>query len=445
LTRVRLHRYWRALGEKLWLLPLLGLLVGIGLALGLIAVDRAHGFRLVSQSVTGSATAAQQILSTSITALVSLTSIVLTLTLVAVQLAMGQFSPRIVGTLLHDRRSQLAVGLFLATLAHAMLTLREVDPKTGQVPGVAVVVAYVLALTCVAALVLFVHHSSRSLRVGPLIDLVGRTTSEEIERLHPLSPQLEAPPTGNEVRATRSGNIVRIYVEDIVALAAATDCLIEMVPAMGDYVTEGAPLFRIHGGSADELEGALRLLVKLGPERTHEDDPAYGIRKLVDIAERSVYSSPFQDPTTSVQALHRIHEALRRLVVREFPDGLHYDDDGGLRLVIRTLNWDGYVHLAFDEIRLAGAGSPQIARRLRAALEDLRSVAPPDRRPVLELELELLERGVRRALEDEEDVRVALTPDTEGIGSGADVVVDQRPPGALDGERARPRAGAAGA
>jgi uncharacterized membrane protein len=142
----------------------------------------------------------------------------------------------------------------------------------------------------------------------------------------------------------------------------------------------------------------------------------------VDVAERSISSGPFQDPTTSVQAIDAIHDVLRRLAVRAFPSGVHRDADGHARLVERVMAWDGYVRLAFDELRLAGAGSPQVARRLTAALEDLKAVASPERRPPLDYQLRLLEAAVRRAYTDEEDVRAALVADMQGIGSGPDLM-----------------------
>jgi uncharacterized membrane protein len=153
-------------------------------------------------------------------------------------------------------------------------------------------------------------------------------------------------------------------------------------------------------------------------ERSHEFEPAFRLRKLVDVATRSIYSGPFQDPTTSVQSINAIHDVLRRLARREVPSGRHRDAQGHVRLVERVMSWEGYVRLAFDELRLAGAGSPQVARRLRAALEDLQTVAPPERQPPLDRHPELLEAAVRRAYADDADVRAAPVPDMQGIGSG---------------------------
>ena len=232
------------------------------------------------------------------------------------------------------------------------------------------------------------------------------------------------------VAAREPGSVVRVDRAGLVAAARRAGCVLELLPVVGDFVPGGAPLFRVHPGPGrrpDDAGPAARLnaeeiarLVLVGSERVHAEDAPYGLRKLVDIAERSI-AQPFNDPTTTLQALHRLHDLLRQLAVRPLPNGEHRDEDGVVRLVERTLSWDGYVRLAFDEIRLAGVTSPQVTRRLCAALQDLKSVAAPDRHPPLDRQLRLLTAAVRRSYEDEEDIAAALTPDSEGIGSGADV------------------------
>src|ERR671921_478141 len=144
-----LYRFRHNLGSSLWLVPLLCVLGGIVLALGTTAVDRYFGYGLIPQSVTGNPNAAQTILNMIATSMVTLTSIALTLTLVAVQLAMGQFSPRIVRALLSDYRTQLSIGLFAGTFVYSMLVLRRIDPQGGVVPGLSVIVAYVLVIASI--------------------------------------------------------------------------------------------------------------------------------------------------------------------------------------------------------------------------------------------------------------------------------------------------------
>lgn len=420
---VRRFRFQHLVRTRLWFLPLICVLTGIGAAVGLLAIDKASGYTLVGRGVTGSASSAQSILTVASTALVTLTSIVLSLTLVAVQLAMGQFSPRIVRAILHDRRSQLAIGLFIGTFTYSMTVLRELNGKSsssGPIPGLAVTVDYALIVCAIVTLVLFVNHIAQSMRVGGLVGLVGDETRRQVDRLHPIAH--EPAPDSQVVLAPTHGVVASLHHRTLVALATQSDCVLELVPAMGDFVPSGAPLFRVHGTMVPALRNAAARSVILGRERIHDFEPAFGIRKLVDVAERSIYSGPFQDPTTSVQAINAIHDVMRRLAVRQFSSGVHRDADGQPRLIERVMTWDGYVRLAFDELRLAGAGSPQVARRLRAALEDIQTVATADRRPPLEHQLLLLEAGVRRSFEDEADVQAAIVGDMQGIGSGPDIM-----------------------
>jgi uncharacterized membrane protein len=416
---MNLFRLRHELRTAIWLVPLLFLFGFLALAIVTLGIDRASDFKLIGPSLVGSPTAAQQILTISASSVLSLATVVLSLTLVAVQLAMGQFSPRIVRALLEDRRSQLGIGVFIGTFVYTMAVVRDIDGQSGQIPGLSVLVGYVLIVACVTGLVLFVHHAAQSIRVSGLIDLVGDTTRQELDRLYPRRAPGAPEHEPGVIAAPESGNIIGLDEGGLVALAREQDCMLELLPAMGDFVACGEPLIRVHG-TMERQDEALALVL-LDRERTHEDDPSYGLRKLVDIAARGVASSPFDDPTTTVQALHRIRDCLRLLAAREFPTGRHHDADGELRLTTPALDWEGYVRLGFDEVRLAGAASPQVARALRAALEDIKTVAPPERRPPLDRQLELLSTAVEREFDDD-DSRAAMLPDRLGIGSGPDLI-----------------------
>jgi uncharacterized membrane protein len=344
--------------------------------------------------------------------------------MVVVQLAMGQFSPRIVQRILQDKPSQFAIGLFVATFVHAILALREVTNNgdgTGQVPGVAVVTAFVLVLLSIAVLVIYVHHIGRSLRVSALIELVGKDTRDLVDRVYrDKGAALDAQDDGMRiVRARKSGVVTKIGYEDLVEEARRRGVTLELVPALGAFVPAGAPLFRVPSGDEPLDEDVLHDALILDLERTLDQDVAYGIRLLVDIAQRSLSDSPLQDPTTAVQAIDRLHDILRQLAPRPFPDGRHRDADGEVRLRVPTMSWEAYVHLAFEEIRLASAGSPQVSRRLMAALHDLRSVATADRRDILDEQIRLIETGVEASTDDESDVPFGQAEDGEGIGVGA--------------------------
>ena len=409
---------------SLWFVPVLCVLGGAALSFATIALDRWFDYEALPQSIVGGPDAAANILQTVAASMVSLTALVLTITMVVVQLAMGQFSPRIVQRILRDKPSQFAIGLFVATFVHAILALREVTNNgdgTGQVPGIAVVTAFVLVLASIAVLVVYVHHIGQALRVSALIELVGTDTRALIDRVYPDAgpPPAAEEDRGQIVHARESGVLTVIGVDELVEAARRADVRLDLAPSLGEFVPAGAPVFRVErdASAVDEERLLEALIFKL--ERTLDQDVGYGIRLLVDIAERSLADSPLQDPTTTVQALDRLHDIMRQLVRRPFSDGRHRDEDGEVRLTVREMDWEAYVHLAFDEIRLAGAGSLPVSRRLKEVLVDLKSIAPDERVAVLDEQLELLDAAARVAVDDERELALALGEDREGVGTAA--------------------------
>ncbi len=422
-TAMRIARLRSHLHSSLWFLPVLCVLGGAGLSFGTLALDRAFDYQALPRSLVGGPEAALSILETVATSMVSLAALVLTITMVVVQLAMAQFSPRIVQRVLQDKPSQLAIGLFVATFVHAILAIREVstEPGGGRVPGIAVVTAFLLVLVSIAVLVIYVHHIGRSLRVSALIELVGKDTRALVDKVY--SGRLSAV-GGREhgtIEARKSGVITKIAYDELVEEAVRAGCIVEMVVGIGEFVPAGAPLFRVDGDVARIDATRLLSALQVQLERTLENDVAYGIRLLVDIGARSLADSPFQDPSTTVQALDRIHDIMRQLVERQFSDGRHRDAQGTVRLTVRSMSWHAYVHLAFDEIRMAGTRSPQVTRRLVAALKDLRSIAPVERQAPLDEQLEQLRTAVEGSGLDPRQQALLLGADIAGLGvaSGA--------------------------
>jgi len=125
------------------------------------------------------------------------------------------------------------------------------------------------------------------------------------------------------------------------------------------------------------------------------------------------------DPATAVVALDHIHRLLRELGRRELRGETLADETGRPRLIFRTPNWEDFVHLACNEIRLCGAGNVQVARRMRAMLEGLAASLPGQRHIALHKELELLDRTIEASYRLPEDAALARIPDLQGLGASS--------------------------
>lgn len=381
-----------------WFVPATCVVAAAGLALALVQLDEKLQRDGGGVAFAGGPESARSLLSAIASSMLTLTALVFSITVVVLQLTSSQFSPRVLRTFLRDRQNQLTLGVFTATFVYALMALREVRGQDGLVdlfvPGITISVAFGLVLVSVALFVAYIHHIVNSIRVVTIIDRIRIETESTIDRLAerdaeaaPLPPAPDGPV--RDIAAARSGAVVAVDVDRLVRLAAEAHIVLRVVPQIGEFVPEGSPLLQAPVG-ANVDDAALGRAVQLDIERDTSQDIAFGLRQLVDIAERAL-SPGINDPTTAVQCLDQLHALLRRLGTRPLPTGAHTDRGGAVRLVVPTMGWDDYVALAFDEIRHWGSESLQVHRRLRGLLGDLLAVVEHERRPPLRRQLALLD------------------------------------------------------
>ena len=215
-----------------------------------------------------------------------------------------------------------------------------------------------------------------------------------------------------------SAILLAVNLEALVAEASRVDGVIEVVPRVGDFVAAGEPVFLLRGGGSAFDERKLRGSLAFGHERTIEQDFTFALRVIVDIAIRAL-SKAINDPTTAVLAIDQLHRLLRDVGRRHLHDEQISDGAGRLRVIFPTPNWDDFVQLACREIRLYGAENFQIARRMRAMIDNLMKALPESRLPALRLELDLLDRTIEKLYPLPSDLAVARIADTQGLGGSS--------------------------
>jgi uncharacterized membrane protein len=356
--------------------------------------------------------------------MITLTGFVLTAVTLMVQTVQGQ-SSRLLQSLNRTDKTPLLFGTFTATFTFSLLVLSAVHGD--DVPTVSVTVALVLVLLCAALFLRLLVTFRSTLTVGGLTRTIGAEMRVLIDALYPVpfgqaacdvvegpGPLAAEPPTWTVRHAGEPGVFQSFDEPAAVRLAVKADAAIRFIPAVGDFVVTGAVL--AEGTGTAPPPAALRKLVRVGAARTLEQDPAYAIRMLVDIAIRGL-SPAVNDPTSAVQALDQIDDILHRLANRSLGDGLLHDATGQVVVRYPAPTWDTFLSLAIDEILLYGASSLQVTRRLRAMLEDLLAGTPEARWPAITAKLAALRRATCRTFPDETAQIEATQPDRQGIGS----------------------------
>ena len=342
--------------------------------------------------------------------------------LLAIQLASAQLTPRIISMIYRTPYQKLAFAIFVFTFTFSAAVLARIDKSA---PRIASYLAAYGFLLDIALFILFIDNVGKMLRPSSAVRAVARSGRAVIRAAYPEFVKEDSPPpvaiksiTNEKPRTvlnTADGSLLAFDMKGLVILAQKFDCVIELVPEVGQFVAEGDPLFRIYGGSDGPSEKSLRNSVAKGEERTPEQDPLFAFRILVDIANKAL-SPAINDPTTAVLAIDQIHHLLRDVGKRYLGDGRATDQAGKIRLIYRRPTWEDFVLLAITEIRHYGRDSIQVLRRLRAMLTDLMETLPARRASILTAELALLASSSKRTFLDVADQNLAQAADLQGIG-----------------------------
>ncbi|HTI51381.1 MAG TPA: DUF2254 domain-containing protein [Planctomycetaceae bacterium] len=405
--------------NSLWILPVLGMLAAM------LSVRLLHRVELVLNWESRlDPDTARAVLGTIASSLFTFVVFVSSALLVAVQLASAQLTPRIIGLVFKDPVYRFALTLFVFTFTFSLGTLVRI---TTSVPWLTTQVA---AYGCVLSLGVFlfmIDHVGKALRPSGALWAVARQGRQVIESVYPQSlADINAAvtlaaarvPDGKRaatIPSPKEGAVLAFDQAGLLALAREANCVIEMIPQVGDHVSAGDPLFRVCPEGKTVPASALCHSIAVGQERTLEQDATFPFRIMVDIASKAL-SPAINDPTTAVLALDKIHHLLRLVGHRQLDTGQVRDAAGQVRLIYRTPDWEDFVRLAVTEIRHFGGESIQVARRLRAMLEDLIQTLPELRAPLLRRELTLLQRSAERFFAEPEDRALAEVGDLQGVG-----------------------------
>ncbi len=403
---------------QLWPVPVVAVVVALVVGVAVPRIDRAVDGSLPSwvRAVlfSGDPGAARTVLDAVSSSLITVTSLTFSLTVVTLQLASSQFSPRLLRTFTSDVFVQATLGLFLATFTFSLTVLRSVR-SAGQaqlvfVPRIAVTLSFVLAIASVLGLVVFLAHLARQIRVETMLRDVHDDATATIESvLEPYDSgstahrgeQLSPPQDAHTVFAMSSGFLVRVEENDLLRCAVEDDIYLVLDRHPGASLIAGTPigsLWSLAGplsrADVTRLGDRIAAAIHIGFERTAAQDVGYGLRQLTDVANKAL-SPGINDPTTAVHALGHISAVLCELADRDLGPAKLRDSDGYVRVMLRRPDLADLVEAAITQPRRYGASDLEVMARIFRLLEELAWHAPAREGVVVSSHLERLNATVR--------------------------------------------------
>lgn len=422
-------------------LPLVALILALVLGSVTLSIDeRLESTASLPFAFTSTVGSARAVLSTTAGATISIAGIAFSVVLLVIQLSSSQYSPRITHTLFRDRFNKNVMALVIGTFTYCVLILRSVrspldDDADALIPNLSVSIASLLGILSVLGVIAFINHNAHAMDVSKLLQRVTDESIEQLEKLWPLpdgsfvsrgagpvgptgpldpagGPDVSEPPARMDfcVRTTGSGWVQQIDVDALVKCAPEIrDMVLHTAP--GRYAIEGTKLLSLSSEPDDleELTKQVNDAIITGDSRTSQQDVSYGIRKLVDVAVRSL-SSGGADPTTAQDAVFHIAAILAESLRRDPPPRRRERTSGGRLVLAEQLDHDEMVRIGFEEIRRSAAAYPAVCIYVLEALRLLDDVAstrePAPAIDTIREQAELVVIGCEASPVIEEDIEV---------------------------------------
>lgn len=407
----RFLTWWHAVRASLWALPVAAVLGAIVLAIATAQIrisDTGHPAWYLFGGDAGDVT---NFLANLTSAVMTLATLVVSITMVVLTLAAQQLGPRLIESFMSDRKTQAALALFVGTAAYLLILLRITSGSVEGVPNLALTLASIFVGLSVIALPVFVHHLARSIvadnvikRVGAALDhAVGEVLrADESDGVDPNAYAIRE--SDMPVRMGEGGYIQAIDIGRLVGVATENDAVIILKCRAGQHVLPGSigAFVRAAETPSEEMQAAVAKSVLFGQERTPVQDLEFWLRQLVEVGVRAL--SPGQnDPYTVIAAVDRIALSLKLMMDRAPARTTWRDDDGRARLLLPVSTFEGLLDAAFDQIRQYGAAHPAVIIRLAEKLAQLWQFANDEQRPPIEKHLDLVLDAGRRNFESSSD------------------------------------------
>jgi len=380
--------FWKELLTTFWFLPVLIICLAVFLSIILVVLD--NSFEISEESwvhffLVNDSDSARSILSTISGAMIGVAGTVFSVTLVALTLASSQFGPRLIKNFMYIKLNQVVLGSYIATYLYCLLVLNSIKDSDGFafIPSISILVAIFAAIANIVLLIIFIHQIAVHIQADRVVADISDFIAKQLENLFPekiekenrseekidITSALSSYNNKVSIKSPMSGYLQYISLDDLINLLSKQNALLKVHHRAGSYLVkeiEIAELLTRSKWEEEKIETLLNQFV-IGKTKTPQQDIEYSIHQMVEIASRAL-SPGINDPYTAIACIDNLTSTMSYLAQAKFPSKYKFDEDGQLRIIAKTLDFEGVLNAAFNQIRQFSTGSAAVIIRLIEAL-----------------------------------------------------------------------------
>ena len=380
--------FWKELGATFWFLPVLIISFSIVLSIGLVYLDSSVTISregLVRFFLVENPDSARSILTTISSAMMGVAGTVFSITLVVLTLASSQFGPRLIKNFMYIRLNQVVLGLYISTYLYCLLVLNSISDSNNYnfIPAISILVAIVAAIINIILLIVFIHRIAISIQSDKVVSDISEFISGQVESLFPeklgeekvneenidVSSAVSGYQKQLIIKSSKSGYLQYIDSEALMEIITKHDALLELYYRPGKHLVKGSEIGLLYSNDKwekKEFEKIFNQFV-IGQTKTSQQDLEFSIQQMVEIAARAL-SSGVNDPYTAITCIDNLTSIMCYLAQAKFPSKYRFDEKRNLRIIADTLDFEGILDTAFNQIRQFSEDSPAVIVRMMEAL-----------------------------------------------------------------------------
>jgi uncharacterized membrane protein len=387
--------FWSELLATFWFVPVLIIISSILASMGLVYLDSTLSFShegFVRFFLVNSSDSARSILTTISGAMIGVAGTVFSVTLVVLTMASSQFGPRLIKNFMYVRLNQVVLGSYISTYLYCLLVLNAIKDSSVYtfIPSISILVAIVATMVNILLLIIFIHQIAISIQADKVISDISGFVSTHVETLFPekigedkasekrvdIASVKSSYQKTTSIESPRSGYLQYIDSDSLMGIVTRHNALLELHHRPGGYLVKGMTLGSLYSSGNPDINAIENILDQfvIGKTKTAQQDLEFSIHQMVEIAARAL-STGVNDPYTAITCIDNLTATMSYLAQAKFPSKYRLDGEGNLRIIADTLDFEGVLDAAFNQIRQFSGGSAAVIIRLMEALTTIHEFA----------------------------------------------------------------------